>query len=116
MYLPYASWCVTHGHDHDQYYIRFNLAAARCFEHMSIVELSKTVDNKYIIIKPIKTTKVEPWMNTIRKTKSGAQIYVSGRVTDGFLKPEWFDKRRCRIKKDRDGNIYICREEMVTNE
>ena len=112
---PYASLC-SYARSCGEYYIRLNNVAARLLGDKQWVRVGKTTDNKYIVITPVDNGEE---MNMCRKVvtrekdRSAAHIFVSAWVTNGFFDASWFGGKRYKIKKDRNGRIYICLNERM---
>lgn len=116
---PYASLCRTQGvSSTGRYYIRFSAACAPLFDGAERCYCLKTKDNKYIVIRPITKLGIErkPTQLKISRTGSGITLSVTSRVREGFFSRLWFTGERYKVKKDREGRVFICLEDKVKEE
>ena len=110
---PYAS---LNNYGKREYYIRLNSTALSLLGEKQWVRIGKTTDNKYIVITPIDKGRM---LDMCRKVtlkgmdRSAGYIFVSAWVTNKFFDESWFGKARYKIKKDRNGSIYICLHERM---
>lgn len=112
-YTPYALLSYSNGKDKDNFYIRFSPVATRVIG-ARVVDVKKTDNNKYIILVPQRNGEPLPGMSSLKVYHGSAYLFCTGRVNQRFFRRDWFDKRRCKIKrKSEDGSIWICLEERI---
>jgi hypothetical protein len=97
--------------------IRFNTTAAALLADCEWVTVRKTPSGSHIIVKPIrdpqwKVDLIEYKNKVGRKEGKYPEIYVGSFVASGFL-PEIIFGKRYKVKKDKNGWIYICLQEPI---
>ena len=102
------------------YVIRFNSMAALALRGIEWVEISKTKDNAHIILTPcfepdnVRTRGVAHINRCHWAEADYPRICADYMVKhEGFLKSEWFNGKRYKVKKGKDRKIIICIKEVV---
>ena len=114
---PFAALVMSHGRTQDTYYIRFNAACGKMFDGARYCFISRTEDMGYLIIRVSKTqTTRTKHTSVISRDKSGGTKLACARlVNSGFL-PERIFGKRYKVKKDKDGNLYVCLREPLDDD
>ena len=113
IYTPHAFLSFSNGKNNKTYYIKLNTMAMKTLKNPTMVSVMKTVDGNYIVLQPEDGDEIMPGMSLVKKQGNAGFIYCSGAISSKFLKKEWFDRRKCKIKKDKHGRIYICLNERI---
>lgn len=102
------------------YVIRFNSVVALALKGIEWVEVSKTKDNAHIILTPcyepdnVRTRGVAHINRCHGEGGDFPRICADYMVKhEGFLKAEWFNGKRYKVKKGKDRKIIICIKEVV---
>lgn len=107
----WASFNTSKGRDHDSYYIRFNVTAAKILKCVDKVYFSRTSSGNYLILEPVPYYELDhdKFAVSIAWYDGKYPIIPCNKVVSMlFLPSRIFDGRRCIVKRGKDNRAYIC--------
>ena len=100
-----------------QFWIRFNVVSGQLLHGFNYVYVRRTDSGKFMVITPITDVVAidNRYAVPIHWSQGKYPIIFMGRMmnSDGMFPRSVFDGRRCKVKKDKKGRIFICMEEVV---
>lgn len=97
--------------------IRFNVMASTLLEDCDWVSICRTESGSHIVIKPIRLPQwkidlINYKSKIYRKAGKYPEIKVGSFISSGFFPAAIFNQRY-KVKKDKNGWLYICLKEPV---
>ena len=119
MAKPYAT-LNYYGRNAVEYYVRLKGEAAKLFKGLPYVKVGKTKDNKYIVLEPSpcyegRTSRKVSYRGR-KATDKAAYVFVTQWVSMSFFPDGWFNGDWRKVKKDRNGRVYVCLDEIIEKE
>ena len=115
-----VAWCAlnpVNGKELQQYRLRFNIKAGVLLRNVDYVYIRRTDNGSHIILTPMsyfeKTKGMPRDVFHVGWWQDAPFVYITPLVSNGFLRRDLFDGRRCKVKRDKQNRIYICLTEVV---
>ena len=111
----WASLFRGNGRDYDTYKIMFNSISAPALDGIEFVTIKRS--STHIVLEKMNAWDAENSKKAhsiYRRKGKYPEICMQKLVNkEGFLSKDLFDGRRCKVKRDKSGRVYICLTEVV---